>query len=37
MLDFHTHGKVETKVSIRRGVKVRGAHSPPALLLKHQS
>lgn len=35
MENVHTHGKVEAKVSIRRGVEVGGAHSPPALLLKH--
>lgn len=33
---FHTHGKVEAQVSIRRGVEVGGANSPPALPVKHQ-
>lgn len=32
---FHTHGKVEAEVSIRRGVDVGGAHSSPPLLLKN--
>lgn len=36
MRDFHTHGKVEAEVSIRRGVEVGGAHIPPALLFKNQ-
>lgn len=35
MEDFHTHGKVEAEVSIRRGVEVGGAHPPPALPLKN--
>lgn len=33
---FHTHCKVEAKVSIRRGVEVGGAHSPPALPVEHE-
>ena len=33
---FHTHGEGEAEVSIRRGVEVRGAHPPAALLLKHE-
>lgn len=35
MEDFHTHGKVEAEVSVRRGVEVGGAHSPPAISVKH--
>lgn len=32
-----THGEVEPQVSVRCGVEVGGAHSPPALLLEHKS
>lgn len=37
MNDCRTHDEVEPQVSVRRGVEVGGAYSPPALLLEHKS